>query len=70
MSTVKTFRVLFSDTTYWEAFIEARDEATALQIAEDNWNEAGTEGFTPEQRLDIASDGSCSEFLEADEVQS
>jgi hypothetical protein len=66
----KTFRVIFVDKTYWQAFILAHDAKAALEIAEHCWCEAGTEGFTPEQRLDIARSGSATEFLKAEEVRS
>ena len=65
----RLFRVRFADTTVWQAFIVAPDAETAETIAMDNWDNGGTEGFTPEQKLDVVGDDCTIEATTAEEVQ-
>lgn len=62
------YRVTFEDVTTWQAFIKAPDAETAKGIAEDCWNEGGTEGFEPEHRLDVVSEGCTTDDYQAEEV--
>jgi hypothetical protein len=62
------YRVTFEDVTTWQAFIKAPDADTAKNIAEDCWNEAGTEGFKDEYRLDVVSEGCTTGDYQAEEV--
>lgn len=62
------YRVTFEDVTIWEAFIKAPDAQAAKDIAEACWNEAGTEGFKPEHRLDLVSEGCSTGDYQAEEV--
>ena len=69
-STSKKFRVTFQDVTTWEAFIEAPDAETAKELAEECWNEGGTEGFLDSELLNIVSEGCTTDDYQAEEVQS
>lgn len=62
------YRVTFEDVTTWQAFIKAPDAQTAKDIAEECWNEAGTEGFEPEHKLDLVSEGCTTHDYQAEEV--
>jgi hypothetical protein len=62
------YRVTFEDVTTWQAFIKAPDAQTAKEIAEDCWNDAGSEGFKPEHRLDVVSEGCTTGDYQAEEV--
>ena len=67
-ASLNLYRVTFEDVTTWEAFIKAPDAETAKNIAEDCWNEGGTEGFEPEHRLDVVSEGCATGDYQAEEV--
>ena len=56
MSRAKTklFRVLIEDTTFYHAYITAKTEAEAMEIADGKFCDNGVEGFTAEERCDIA----------------
>ena len=69
ISTAKTWRVRFTDVTLWQALIVAPDAESAEQMAMDNWNEGGTEGFEPEHKLDVVSEGCTTDDYIAEEVQ-
>ena len=62
------YRVTFEDVTTWQAFIKAPDAQTAKNIAEECWNEAGTEGFKKHHRLDVVSEGCTTGDYQAEEV--
>jgi len=69
MST-KKFRVLICDTTFYEAFLDATDEAQAIQLADEKYCDGGADGFSTLDRFDIVSEGTSFEVVEATEVQS
>ena len=67
-ASLNLYRVTFEDVTVWQAFIKAADAETAKGIAETCWNEGGTEGFEPEDRLDVVSEGCTTGDYQAEEV--
>lgn len=67
MPNIKTYRVVFTDYTQWEAYIQAPSAAKAISQCEDRWCQ-GTEGFRPEHKLDVVSEGCVTEDWSAEHV--